>query len=479
VHEETLVGLNLKMSFLWFFVLLSLVGVSFDGGAEAQGECDVDEDCRAGQCCSTYGFCGSGPDYCRPGCVLEDVEIIGGDLPFNAGGGGFAADRDDDCAKECEDNPACQFWTFNIRERRCFLKSSRPALRQLREEGAFISGSTRDDGCALDPPCLAPKKIIDGLCQLPEVVTTSRPVFLFPSTTAASVATVATTLLPVNLPQPPKPVKPPRPLPTLPTLPPQIAAQTFISPPLVTNTFQGAFDYCANLGGILPSPDFFDIYNIGEAPRTSSFMPNDTSVSASEAAETASENSASAEQLDDEFVDTSIDFVDQNGIEKSIRKDEPTKNRVKRQSGGFWYWLNNFNDGRTCYAALPGDVVRFRAFPCSNLLRTICQYGPDDKRPLLGPLPKPKKQSQNIDQGKIATEPLDNQVPDPIIRANPKQPLFARNGLVNPYLNYHAKVLKKQRQRQQLQKNRRLVLPARFSRRRSANLGGIRIVFGV
>ena len=42
------------------------------------------------------------------GCVLEDVEIIGGDLPFNAGGGGFAADRDDDCAKECEDNPACQ-----------------------------------------------------------------------------------------------------------------------------------------------------------------------------------------------------------------------------------------------------------------------------------------------------------------------------------------------------------------------------------
>ena len=67
MHEETLVGLNLKMSFLWFFVLLSLVGVSFDGGAEAQGECDVDEDCRAGQCCSTYGFCGSGPDYCRPG----------------------------------------------------------------------------------------------------------------------------------------------------------------------------------------------------------------------------------------------------------------------------------------------------------------------------------------------------------------------------------------------------------------------------
>ena len=50
---------------------------------------------------------------------------------------------------------------------------------------------------------------------------------------------------------------------------------------------------------------------------------------------------------------------------------------------GYWYWLNNFNDGRMCYAALPGDVVRFRSFPCSDLLRVICQYGSDDTRPLL------------------------------------------------------------------------------------------------
>ena len=27
--------------------------------SEAQGDCDIDEDCRAGQCCSTYGYCQS------------------------------------------------------------------------------------------------------------------------------------------------------------------------------------------------------------------------------------------------------------------------------------------------------------------------------------------------------------------------------------------------------------------------------------
>ena len=86
---------------------------------------------------------------------------------------------------------------------------------------------------------------------------------------------------------------------------------------------------------------------------------------------------------------------------------------------GYWYWLNNFNDGRMCYAALPGDVVRFRSFPCSDLLRVICQYGSDDTRPLLrqkplvrGPAtltpperpepPKPKvKQKQSL--GKVTS----------------------------------------------------------------------------
>ena len=56
-------------------------------------------------------------------------------------------------------------------------------------------------------------------------------------------------------------------------------------------------------------------------------------------------------QIEREYIDTGVDFVDENGLEKSQR-------RSKRRSPGFWYWLNNFNDGRTCYAALPGDIVR-------------------------------------------------------------------------------------------------------------------------
>jgi len=93
--------------------------------------------------------------------------------------------------------------------------------------------------------------------------------------------------------------------------------------------------------------------------------------------------------------------------------------------------------------------VRFRSFPCSDLLRVICQYGLDDPRPLLGQklkprpdtLPKPPKRQDEIVLA--AQRPLTNQVPESVIRANPREPLFARNGLSNPYLNYHAKVLQK------------------------------------
>ena len=53
-----------------WLLLTSLSVGHVDWGAEAQGDCAVDGDCRAGQCCSTYGFCGSGPDYCRAGkCI--------------------------------------------------------------------------------------------------------------------------------------------------------------------------------------------------------------------------------------------------------------------------------------------------------------------------------------------------------------------------------------------------------------------------
>merc|ERR1740129_117102 len=454
------------LQLLCLFCILTSLDL-FGGGCGVSGQlatCDVNDDCRGGQCCSTYGYCGNGPDYCRPGCILDDIEILGGDLPVDQGGQGFFAERDDDCAKSCEDNARCQFWTFSNRERQCFLKLDRPTIRvPTADRGRFISGSTRDDGCEITPPCLPPKKIIDGQCQLPEIEPEPEPQPR-PTTRPSPFATArppAATVpfapqIPVNLPPPPQPAQPPKPLPTLPTLPPRIAAQTFIQPPVVSETFQGGFDYCSKLGGVLASPSFFDLYNIGETPRrTTANMPNDTSSIDKEI------EMKEVKVEYDESIDTSIDFVDENGIEKINKR---TFNRVKRHHinnnyEGYWYWLNNFNDGRMCYAALPGDVVRFRSFPCSDLLRVICQYGSDDTRPLLrqkplvrGPAtltpperpepPKPKRQDAIV---LAAQRPLTNQVPEPIIRANPRQPLFARNGLSNPYLNYHAKILQKRK----------------------------------
>jgi len=462
------------LQLLCLFCILTSLDL-FGGGCGVSSQlatCDVDDDCRAGQCCSTYGYCGAGPDYCRPGCILDDIEILGGDLPVDQGGQGFFSERDDDCAKSCEDNARCQFWTFSNRERQCFLKLDRPTIRvPTADRGTFISGSTRDDGCEIKPPCLPPKKIIDGQCQLPEIEPEPEPQprpTPRPSPFATARPPAATVpfapLIPVNLPPPPQPAQPPKPLPTLPTLPPQIAAQTFIQPPVVSETFQGAFDYCSNLGGVVASPSFFDFYNIGETPRTTANMPNVTS-SIDKEIEMKEVRDQEVDKVEyDESIDTSIDFVDENGIEKINKR---TFNRVKRHNNnylinnnyqGYWYWLNNFNDGRMCYAALPGDVVRFRSFPCSDLLRVICQYGSDDTRPLLRkrPLlrgqtltppgrpepPKPKRQDAIV---LAAQRPLTNQVPEPIIRANPRQPLFARNGLSNPYLNYHAKILQKRK----------------------------------
>ena len=33
----------------------------------SQFTCTGDVDCTGNQCCSTYGYCGTGPDYCRTG----------------------------------------------------------------------------------------------------------------------------------------------------------------------------------------------------------------------------------------------------------------------------------------------------------------------------------------------------------------------------------------------------------------------------
>ena len=60
-----------------------------------------------------YGYCGKGKGFCFPaekpksdeapessGCLLENTEIIGGDLPQSAGGGGVKLEIDspDQCS---------------------------------------------------------------------------------------------------------------------------------------------------------------------------------------------------------------------------------------------------------------------------------------------------------------------------------------------------------------------------------------------
>ena len=42
------------------------------------------------------------------GCVFEDTELVGGDLPKRRGGGGVKANNDDDCAFKCENNNGCK-----------------------------------------------------------------------------------------------------------------------------------------------------------------------------------------------------------------------------------------------------------------------------------------------------------------------------------------------------------------------------------
>jgi hypothetical protein len=192
----------------------------------------------------------------------------------------------------------------------------------------------------------------------------------------------------------------------------------------------------------LPSFDFFDVVNVGEAPRSSNddggrpavIFPPD-------------------EATDENSVDTTAEAVEENVVVDTSFDFLNKQSRVKRQVFGFgqnWYWMNNNNDGRTCYAALPGDTVRFRAFPCKDLLRVICQNSPSDRTPLFTRTEVDHPVRIKYDD-RSAKRPLFNQVPTSVIKANPSQPLFARNGLSNPYLNYHAarvRQLRLQRRRQ-------------------------------
>jgi len=154
----------------------------------SQDTCSGDGDCAGDDnCCSDFGFCGMGEGFCTPssrgtnnrggsrarptgsrrsgaGCVLDDAEWVGGDLPAILGGGGIELDRDtaDECFNRCEENPRCQWYTYDEREDLCYLKSGRGYLRN-RTDG-FISGATFRDGCNQDPYCESPYNYYGHQC---------------------------------------------------------------------------------------------------------------------------------------------------------------------------------------------------------------------------------------------------------------------------------------------------------------------------
>ena len=93
--------------------------------------------------------------------------------------------------------------------------------------------------------CKPPNKIIEGICTQPETVNEVEPEAPVVQTVPnfRPVATVAPEVeyLPeinIPLPDPPRPTYPPKPLAALPTLPPAVAKKTFITPPVVEDTFQ-------------------------------------------------------------------------------------------------------------------------------------------------------------------------------------------------------------------------------------------------
>jgi len=173
-----------------YIIVISLCLSSVDI-VTCQGSCSDDSDCSGKfPCCSKFGYCGAGEGYCTDpeeevvetiepvtnandtGCYMPNIEIIGGDLPRNVGGGGLELDpgqQVEDCQERCRLNPLCLWFTFVPEKRLCYLKSSRGYLRYrtsvntVQRAGVgggvanvFISGATFSDGCNEDPPCLPP-----------------------------------------------------------------------------------------------------------------------------------------------------------------------------------------------------------------------------------------------------------------------------------------------------------------------------------
>ena len=82
-----------------------------------------------------YGYCGKGEGFCTPatrpttpapppeGCLLEDTEIVGGDLEAGRGGGGLGVATAQLCGERCRDNPFCKWFTWDRTRSHLLLKT--------------------------------------------------------------------------------------------------------------------------------------------------------------------------------------------------------------------------------------------------------------------------------------------------------------------------------------------------------------------
>ncbi|PRP74051.1 putative glucan 1,3-beta-glucosidase [Planoprotostelium fungivorum] len=95
--------------------------------------------CPSDQCCSQFGYCGTGNDFCGAGCqqncgnngnngntqwgpIDQNVDRGGLDLPNQPGTASSAGD----CQTQCYNNNNCQSWAFDSCGKNCWLKGGLP-----------------------------------------------------------------------------------------------------------------------------------------------------------------------------------------------------------------------------------------------------------------------------------------------------------------------------------------------------------------
>jgi len=117
--------------------------------------------CAAGLCCSQWGYCGAGGEYCGNGCrqncnnnnnnnnngnrntqygtIEMKSDRVGGEL----GGQPQDAGSAEDCQARCNGNGQCRAWAFDICGRSCWLKGSTPGQSSngCRASGVINRGS--------------------------------------------------------------------------------------------------------------------------------------------------------------------------------------------------------------------------------------------------------------------------------------------------------------------------------------------------